>query len=142
MKIFILNILFSILALSVVAQKASLEVHIPKIKAKGEGQIILMLFSTEDGFPAEVSKAAYTAEITEFTDQMTHVFEDLPYGTYAVSAFQDKNKNGEADRNFLGFPKEPVGASNKTSFGRPSYVKCSFKLNQTEKRIELTFLNE
>ncbi|MEO0470792.1 MAG: DUF2141 domain-containing protein [Bacteroidota bacterium] len=142
MKSYLFNILLSCLVLPVFAQKSSLEVHIPKIKAAGEGQILIMIHRSSESFPASFSQATYSVVMADFDNKLTYTFTDIEPGTYAVSAFHDKNKNGKIDRNFIGFPKEPVAAANQKSLGRPSFSRSSLQLGKTPQRIELTFIND
>lgn len=69
------------------------------------------------------------------------VFEDVPYGEYAVSLYHDQNSNNEMDKNAMGIPKEPYAFSNNArgSFGKPSWKKVKFEMNSAEKHIEITF---
>ena len=50
------------------------------------------------------------------------------------------NVYGTLDNNINGIPIEPVGASNMTSLGRPSFKKCKFQLNSESKEMTLTFV--
>jgi uncharacterized protein (DUF2141 family) len=52
----------------------------------------------------------------------------LPPGRYALSVYLDENRNHRLDKNSLGIPKEPVGASNnpKIHVGMPHFDECSF----------------
>jgi len=49
-------------------------------------------------------------------------------GKYAVSVFHDENSNGKLDTNFLGIPREGVGASNnaKGHFGPRNSARQRF----------------
>ena len=92
-----------------------------------KGQVMVGLFDKEDNFLKEPIKgisAKATAEGQEL------VFENLPYGDYAVSVIHDENENGELDT-FLVIPTEPYGFSNNAmgNFGPPSFeqTKISFK---------------
>jgi uncharacterized protein (DUF2141 family) len=101
-----------------------------------KGQVMVGLFDKEDNFLKEPIKgvsAKATAEGQEL------VFENLPYGEYAVSVIHDENENGELDT-FLVIPTEPYGFSNNVmgKFGPPSFEqsKISFK-NDTSIEIKL-----
>ena len=61
----------------------------------------------------------------------------------AISIAHDENDNGEVDTNFVGFPKEPVGASNQSGFGKPSFNRSKFELSQSnpDKTLKMNFLN-
>ena len=56
----------------------------------------------------------------------------------------DENSNGKLDRNFVGMPKEGVGASNdaKGSFGPPKFAdaRFSYKGGPQEPMIHLRYL--
>jgi uncharacterized protein (DUF2141 family) len=43
-------------------------------------------------------------------------FPGVAPNTYAVSVFHDENSNGKLDTNFMGIPREGVGASNGARF--------------------------
>ena len=62
----------------------------------------------------------------------TVTFSNIPFGTYGISLFHDKNENGKLDL-ILGFmPKEDYGCSNgaKGRFGPPTWGDAKFTLNQ------------
>ena len=42
--------------------------------------------------------------------------------------------------NFIGMPKEPVGASNLTKMGKPNYKKCSFAVDNAEENVNIKFI--
>jgi len=67
------------------------------------------------------------------------VFEDLPFGEYAVSLMHDENRNGKIDTNFLGIPKEGYGASNdaKAVLGPPKYADARFLLDKPDMTMEI-----
>ncbi len=92
-----------------------------KVTNLGElkGNVMVGLFDQEDNFlkkPVMGISAKTVAEGQEL------VFENLPYGEYAVSVIQDENENGELDT-FLVIPTEPYGFSNNVmgKFGPPSF---------------------
>jgi len=62
------------------------------------------------------------------------IFENLPEGEYAVSAFHDENDNKELDTNFIGIPKEPIGISNdaKGFMGPPKYDDAKFLVSENK----------
>ena len=67
------------------------------------------------------------------------VFEDLPYGEYAISAYHDENDNGKLDTGFLRIPKEPIGISNdaRARFGPPKYEDAKFLFDQAHLDITI-----
>lgn len=117
----------------------NLTINLTDIESK-EGEIVFMLFAKEDGFPKEPSKAFKKGVVKDFSTSASYTFKHVPYGIYAVSVFQDKDKNGEIKSNFIGMPKEPVGASNMDKMGKPSFKKCSFQMNGENQKLSMKFI--
>ena len=93
-----------------------------------KGQISCALYSSADGFPKEGQKAVahVVAPISE--REAVCEFPGIAPGTYAVSVFHDENSNGKLDTNFVGIPREGVGASNdaRGHFGPPKFDAAAF----------------
>jgi uncharacterized protein (DUF2141 family) len=94
-----------------------------------KGQVLCALFSSAEAFPTKADKAVarLTAKIAE--RQAVCDFTGIAPGTYAVSVVHDENSNGKLDRNFIGMPREGVGASNdaKGHMGPPKFSAASFR---------------
>ena len=74
----------------------------------------------------------YRTSIVEIVDgQATVTFEDVPFGTYAISSFHDENSNDKLDTGVFGIPKEPYACSRgaKNRFGPPKWDKAKFDLS-------------
>ena len=103
-----------------------------------KGAVMVALFDSEDAFLkaplARQAAAPSEAGIAVVT------FEGLEPGVYAVSAFHDKNGNGALNRNFVGIPKEPTGASNnpKPRMGPPLFEAARFELGEAPMAISIT----
>jgi uncharacterized protein (DUF2141 family) len=67
-------------------------------------------------------------------------FNDLPQGTYALTALHDENGNGKLDT-FLGIPREGFAFSNNPSigFGPPKYERVRFSIGPTRALVRLQF---
>jgi uncharacterized protein (DUF2141 family) len=93
-----------------------------------KGQVLCALHSSADAFPKKPEKAVArtTAKIVE--RQAICEFTGIALGTYAVSVVHDENANGKLDTNFVGMPREGVGASNdaKGHMGPPKFSAASF----------------
>lgn len=89
-----------------------------------EGKIVLTLFTKEDGFPDDPTKA-FRKHIMPATE-LQHTFTDLPEGEYVVLAFHDENSNEILDKSKFGFPKEAIALSNHPKIGppKPSFEKA------------------
>ncbi len=140
-KLLLLSVLMLMGTFSSAQSIGELTIKVSDKKNRTDGQLVLLLFTEADGFPGEVDQAAYKGKIDKVVQDATYTFKDLPYGKYAVSVFLDKNKNEKVDRNFIGFPKEPVGASNMTRLGKPNFKKCLIEFTEAKKTIEIRYLN-
>ena len=95
------------------------------------GQILCALYSSTQGdaFPKKAEKAVarMTAKIAD--RQAVCEFTGVAPGTYAVSVVHDENSNGKLDTNFIGMPREGVGASNdaKGHMGPPKFSAAAFQ---------------
>lgn len=121
------------------AQTGNITVNATEIE-EVNGDIYFLIYKTEEGFPKEKDKAYKVGNISDYKTKASYTFENIPYGTYAIAFFQDENGNGKLDDNFIGIPKEPVGASNMTSLGKPSFKKCEFELKENSKEMTLQFV--
>lgn len=124
-------------SLSISHAQGDIEVMIPALE-DNSGKVMLMLFNKEEGFPSD-SEAAYRQEVLAADKKgLTYRFSDLPYGSYAITAAHDENGHGLVDKNFIGIPKEPTGASNHSSFGKPSFEKCLIPLSEQQSSRSVT----
>ncbi|MDR3351178.1 MAG: DUF2141 domain-containing protein [Prevotellaceae bacterium] len=106
---------------SLFAQKLTVKVN--NIKPVS-GNLMVGVFNDETGFP----DTYYKGENIKITGAVMIVtFTDLPKGKYALSVYQDLNKNGQLDKNIFGIPKEKYGFSNKTN--KPDYKESVFDFN-------------
>jgi acyl-CoA reductase-like NAD-dependent aldehyde dehydrogenase/uncharacterized protein (DUF2141 family) len=127
------------LAHSADAPQAELVVHVFGVSPK-LGSLRYLLFQSEEGFPRDKSKSfrAGSQKISSVGEQVIPI-AGVPFGTYAVSVYQDENENGKLDTNFWGIPKEPVGASNdpKSRMGPPRYSDSKFMIQNPEVQIAI-----
>ncbi|MES2260422.1 MAG: DUF2141 domain-containing protein [Pseudomonadota bacterium] len=94
--------------------------------ANDQGQVLVGLYNQASEFPKgkriedKITPAAKGA--------VTVVFKDVPAGQYALSAFQDVNKNRRLDANMQGIPTEPIGASRdaRGRMGPPTFDDAVF----------------
>ena len=119
---------------------ANIRVSVDDIKSAGKGEVVFMLFNTSDGFPRERNKAYKHQTVSNFGNSASYTFTDVPYGEYAISVHQDKDADGEMKSNFIGIPKEPVGASNLTKMGKPNFEKCKILVDDPSEEINIKFI--
>src|SRR5215470_2828550 len=96
-----------------------------------KGQVVCSLFASADGYPKKEEKAIAHTKGTISERKAACEFTGVAPGTYALSVFHDENSNGKLDTNFIGMPKEGVGASNdaKGHMGPPKFDDARFKFN-------------
>jgi len=108
------------------------------------GQVVCALFSSAADFPKKPEKALAHDKSAIVNGHATCQFENIPSGTYAVSVFHDRNSNGKLDTNFMGIPREGVGASNnaKGHFGPPKFKAAAFQYSggPTALKISINYL--
>jgi uncharacterized protein (DUF2141 family) len=130
-------------ATKIPASTGTLTVIISNFK-NDKGSAAIELFNREKGFPKSADLALKTSFVPITNKKAVAVFENLPGGEYAVAVFHDENGNKKMDTNFLGIPKEGIGASNnaKGHFGPPKYQDAKFTFNGTAQTIyiNITYL--
>jgi uncharacterized protein (DUF2141 family) len=141
---------FSVLALSLVslvrcqAQAAPPQggvIHVDIVGLRNnKGQVFCALYASAEGFPKDGQKAIRrdTSSVTE--GKAACEFPGIERGTYAVSVFHDENSNGKLDTNFLGIPREGVGASNdaRGHMGPPKFNAAQFQFPGGRLNLKIT----
>ncbi len=122
------------------------EVHLTvkvRLTRDAQGDLAYLIFSSPSGFPGNYDKAIRHGflPIPAGAQQM-RIDTVLPPGTYAVSVYEDLNGNRKLDHNFVGIPREPVGASNnpKERMGPPRFDDCSFRVATSPVDIVITLV--
>jgi len=82
------------------------------------GALRVSLYNSQHGFPHNPKKAFRRRVLSLKNEKGPILFEEIPYGYYAVSVLHDRNENGRLDKNFFRIPKEPFGASNNPPLRR------------------------
>lgn len=108
------------------------------------GSIVVAVWDQASGFPTKSRKAKRIHIGKIDGGKSTIKLAGYVPGTYALSVFHDENNNGELDTNFIGIPKEGVGASNnpKGRMGPPKFKDAAFELGADDlrHRIKLTYI--
>jgi uncharacterized protein (DUF2141 family) len=105
-----------------------------------KGQVVCALFTSAADFPKRVDSAIAHVTSTIVRDHASCDFPEIAPGTYAVSVFHDENSNGKLDTNFMGIPREGVGASNnaKGHLGPPKFATAAFRFEGGRKELTIT----
>jgi uncharacterized protein (DUF2141 family) len=105
-----------------------------------KGQVYCALYSSANGFPKDSQKSVqrHTSSISD--RNAVCEFSGMEPGRYAVSVFHDENSNGKLDTNFLGIPREGVGASNdaKGHMGPPKFDAAAFQFEGGRLNLKIT----
>jgi uncharacterized protein (DUF2141 family) len=104
------------------------------------GQVVCALYSSAEGFPKQSEKAVAKLHAAISDKKAVCEFTGIVPGTYAVSVFHDENSNGKLDTNFMGIPREGVGASNgaKGHFGPPKFEDAAFRISGGQLDLKIT----
>ena len=96
------------------------------------GSLLVRLSNTAADFEGE-GEAFRSAEVKLVDGKAAAVFENIPFGDYALKVFHDENDNQKLDTNFIGMPKEKYGFSNDAMgrFGPPSFEQARFRLEES-----------
>jgi uncharacterized protein (DUF2141 family) len=130
-------LVLTIMAISFTAFKSigqeSLDIKILNAQ-KNRGKIIVEIYNSKTSW----LKSPYKKMILSSNQDVQTASFQVPYGSYAITVYQDLNDNGEADMNFLGIPKELVGfGNNYKPFGEPKFESALIEFKSTSKPQEI-----
>jgi len=120
-------------SISLNAMAEDLTVEVKHVKPNA-GVVFIGLYDKAADFPA--TQKGLTGQVIEASrDTVVAMFQGLGAGRYAVAVYQDENRNGKLDKNFLGMPTEPYGFSNdaRGSMGPPSFDAAAVDIAATPK---------
>jgi uncharacterized protein (DUF2141 family) len=126
-------LLLCCIGLSAAAEDLTVEVHNVTPDA---GPVMVAVYDKAEDFP--VPEKGLTGQALEaHGDSAVATFHSLTAGRYAVAAYQDLNRNGKFDKNFLGLPTEPYGFSKdaRGSFGPPPFEAAAVDIPATQRVV-------
>ena len=117
------------------ASAATLTVKVENVGKIG-GVLRLSLYN-EASWSNDESEPIASANVPAVPPQTTVTFKDLAPGIYGVKTYQDANRNGKFDQNWLGLPLERYGFSNdaRPRLSEPSFDRTKFTLSDGETTI-------
>ncbi len=108
-----------------------------------KGYVMLRLYNSEAGFPTDGSRALRQARQRISGGKAVIEIPGIPFGSYAIGCVHDENGNGQLDTNFIGAPKEGIGASNdaRGHRGPPKWkdARFEFKADGAATRIRIAY---
>jgi uncharacterized protein (DUF2141 family) len=105
-----------------------LTIKVEKVSARG-GDVRVALY-TEANYAGD-QPAVVDAVVTARPGETIVVMPAVKPGIYAIKLFQDFNRNGEFDMNWIGLPLEKYGFSNdaRPTFSEPPFDATKFDLH-------------
>lgn len=129
--------LYFLLLSTITAQEGQqmFTVHIKNVKNE-KGQLVIAIFDNENDF---LEKPYMVVRASATMPELLVNFENLKFGSYAVSIIHDENENDKLDTNFFGVPKEGFGFSNNAmgTFGPPNFDKCKVEWVGANRPVEI-----
>jgi outer membrane protein len=115
---------------------ATLSVLVNGLKSN-QGVVRLALFNSESSYTKK-TKPFRSARVAIEDKGAQWIVNDLPFGEYALSWYQDENANGKLDTNPVGIPTEPFGFSNnpRASIGPPKYAQARFIVDEPKVSVQ------
>ena len=97
-----------------------------------DGEVLISLYDKAEGFPRDRTAILRTAAVpASASGQVSIVFEELPYGDYAIAVLHDEDDSLDMSFGALHLPKEGYCFSNnlKVRLSAPKFKKAKFTLN-------------
>jgi uncharacterized protein (DUF2141 family) len=89
-------------------QRGNIVIEINGLK-NSDGQVGILLFSREEGFPMDHTRAVKWMFAGINRNMCRVTLEHIPYGLYGVSVFHDENADGKLRKNIFGIPVRESG---------------------------------
>lgn len=105
-----------------------LVVRIQKIRSP-RGNLWVHLFSAPAGFP-DLKRARQMSVAKRASNYAEAVFNNLPYGAYALVAYHDEDNNLKLTKTWLGMNREGVGVSNNPV--KSNFANARFEFDAPE----------
>jgi uncharacterized protein (DUF2141 family) len=129
------NAVLLLCSISLNAWAEDLTVEVQHVTPNG-GPVMVAVYDKSEDFPSPQKGLAGQA-VGAQGESAEAIFHGLAPGRYAVAVYQDLNRNGRLDKNFLGLPTEPYGFSRdaRGSLGPPSFDAAAVDIPATAKVI-------
>jgi len=120
------------------AENNTIVVQINGMKTQ-DGQVLLSLFKSPEGFPTHPEKAFKWGRAKVTASSIIISLNGLPPGTYAIAAVHDENSNEVMDTDWLGLPEESYGVSNNvpSKIAPPTFEEAKFNFTGTRDTIKI-----
>jgi uncharacterized protein (DUF2141 family) len=129
------NAVLLLCSISLNAWAEDLTVEVQHVTPNG-GPVMVAVYDRSEDFPSP-QKGLVGQAVEAQGESAEAIFHGLAPGRYAVAVYQDLNRNGRLDKNFLGLPAEPYGFSKdaRGSLGPPSFDAAAVDIPATAKVV-------
>ncbi|MEM1325395.1 MAG: DUF2141 domain-containing protein [Bacteroidota bacterium] len=123
-------------------QKTALIIRVDNINST-EGQLWLGIYTSQQDFLQQTASVRILGQKIDHTGSLLLEADDLPFGTYAIAVFHDKNNNGQLDQSLVGIPQEPYAFSRKpkSKWRAPSYDEVKFTFDRPNQELSMRLEN-
>ncbi|MDP2722876.1 MAG: DUF2141 domain-containing protein [Bacteroidales bacterium] len=110
--------------------------------SKAQGTVNAFLWDNAEKFPKSKKEHFGMRTAIAGTDSLQLIFNEVPFGKYAISVFCDENENKEFDRSLLRGTSEPFALSGQPDYNNPpiKFNDCSFMVDSGFHCIHLKLL--
>ena len=121
-----LTLALLLLLVPAAARAATLTVKVDNIDAKG-GILRLSLYD-EASWSKDGAEPVASADVPAVAPETVVTLNNIKPGVYGVKTYQDANRNGKFDQNFIGLPLERFGFSRdaKPVLSAPGFERTKF----------------
>ena len=119
------------------ASAATLTVEVENVGKKG-GVLRLSLYD-EASWLNDNSEPIVSADVPAVSPRTIVVLKGIAPGIYGVKSYQDANRNGKFDQNFIGWPLERYGFSNdaRPVLSEPGFDRTKFTVSDGDNLIAI-----
>ena len=121
--------------------RVSLKLVIKNIVANA-GPVIVGVYGTDNKFPnPDDQLKVYKFKVKR--SELVATIRNLKFGIYAIAIYQDVNRNGKIDKDFIGIPTEPYAFSNNyhPTIKAPDFNDCKFEYNASNNTITIAMIH-
>ncbi|MBL6854676.1 MAG: DUF2141 domain-containing protein [Alphaproteobacteria bacterium] len=128
-RILVAGLLAFVIGPACAAPSSTLVIKVENVSPRG-GDLRLALYNRQN-YPGDQTPVADKV-VPAHPGETIVTLDNLKPGTYAVKMFQDFNRNGQFDMNWMGLPIEKYGFSNDA---RPTFSEPPFEATRFELRL-------
>ncbi len=128
---------YSLRALAEETATGAIAVQIVGVKGIS-GKVCVAVYNDADSYPDAGKHYRFVCGDIKDGKSLL-VFKNVPPGAYAAFAFHDADENGKLKKNFIGMPREGVGASRgaRGVMGPPKFRDAKFQVGAERKAIQI-----